>query len=312
VGKLSPIIDLPSDLPKELQDKFRVEESQAVPVASPSPGEPGREGAALPPTEKESKKLKKVKPAQAARGAFTYPMRRLEKDPVVVGEKLVYDVTYFGVSAGSLTMEVLPHAQINQRKVYQIRGVARTSKFFEMFYRLNDTVETFMDYDGLFSHRFHLVLDESKQTRDALELYDSEKGQAYYWNRWNHYRKGFIENKEFKPISRFPQDSISVLYYMRSLPLAVGKKFKMPVVTEGNEWEAEIEVLRTEMEDTPMGTVRCLVMRPETRFQGVLKKTGESLFWVTDDDRRILVRVEAKVKIGAVVLKLKEASLGPK
>ena len=310
VDKISTLVELPRDLPKEIQDKFKVE-AAADPTPVPQAAEAKTEPASAAKKEKGKKKKKKsVEADSPVKGAFVYPMRRIENDPIVIGEKLTYEGTYFGALAGTMTMEVEPYAVMNQRKVYHIVGHVKTSKFFEIFYKVDDMVETFMDYDGLFSHRFHLVLNETKQTRDALELYDSEKGEAYYWNRWNHYKKGFSEVKEFKQMERFPQDSISALYYMRSLPLAVGKKFKVPVVTEGNTWEAEIEVLRTEMADTPMGSRRCFVLRPETRFQGALKKTGESLFWVTDDDRRILVRIEAKVKIGSVVIQLKEASLG--
>ena len=84
---------------------------------------------------------------------------------------------------------------------------------FSLFYRLDDMVETFMDFDGLFSHRFHIALDESKQARDSLELYDSVKAQTFYWNKWNRRDAGYVETKEFDPIMPFPQDSLSALYF---------------------------------------------------------------------------------------------------
>jgi hypothetical protein len=42
----------------------------------------------------------------------------------------------------------------------------------------------------------------------------------------------------------------------------------------------------------------------------VLEKKGDSFMWLTDDDRRFLVRLEAKVKIGSVVAELKQIELG--
>jgi hypothetical protein len=227
-----------------------------------------------------------------------------------VGEKLVYSISYFGVSAGDFTLEVYPFKMLGDRKVYHLHGNAVSSAVFSLFYRLNDVVESFVDYEGLFSHRFHVVLDETKQKRDSLELYDSEKKQTYYWNRWHHKTNGYSETKEYKPIEPFSQDSMSALYFVRTLPLPTGSVVSFPVVSEGKSWEAVCTVLRREMMDTPMGEVQAIVIRPEMKYQGLLKKTGDSFLWLTDDSRRIPIRLEAKVKIGTVVAQLKRAELG--
>ena len=100
-----------------------------------------------------------------------------------MGERHVFEITYFGMVAGDFTLDVLPHKRINGRQVYHVRGHALSSNLFSLFYRIDDIVETYFDYEGLFSHRFHLKLDETKQTRDSLELNDSEKKQTFFWNR---------------------------------------------------------------------------------------------------------------------------------
>jgi hypothetical protein len=180
-----------------------------------------------------------------------------------------------------------------------------------MFYRLNDMVETFIDYEGEFSDRFHILLDETKQQRDSLELYDSEKEQTYFWNKWNRKDIGYKETKTYAPMPRFPQDTLSSMFYLRTVPMPVGSQFTFPIVSEGNHWDAEITVIRREIMNTPMGRVETLVLKPETKFQGVLKRTeGDSFIWITDDERRVVVRLEAKVKIGTIVAVLKQWSPG--
>ena len=69
-------------------------------------------------------------------------------------------------------------------------------------------------------------------------------------------------------------------------------------------------LVRRETMDTPMGKVQTVVLKPETKYQGVLQKRGDSFIWLTDDHRRILVRLEAKVKIGTVIAALKKAEAG--
>ena len=129
-----------------------------------------------------------------------------------------------------------------------------------------------VDYEGEFSLRFHVVLDETKQTRDALELNDSEKGQTYYWNRLNHKVNGFSETKVFGQIQPFSQDSLSALYYIRTFPLGVGEVVTFPVISEGNSWDAVGTVLRKETQDTPLGRIQTLLIRPEMKYQGILKR----------------------------------------
>lgn len=277
---------LPEDVPEHLRDKFMVEE------------------------EKEKVGKKTLPKKQKKESKIRFPNRRPENDPIQVGELHTFDVTYFGVTAGIVDIEVLPHKTLNNRKVYHIQGRARSSKMFSLFYRLNDTVETYMDYLGLFSHRFHLVLDETKQSRDAIELYDYEKMETYYWNRWNHYKKGFVEEKKYEPIKPLTQDSLSALYYVRTLDLPNGKIYKFPVVSEGKTWDLVLTVVRREWMKTPMGRKRTIVLKPETHFRGILQKRGDSFIWLTDDQFRTIVRVEAKVKIGSVVAVLRKYQPG--
>jgi len=69
-------------------------------------------------------------------------------------------------------------------------------------------------------------------------------------------------------------------------------------------------VVRREMMDTPLGRIQTVVVRPEMKFQGILKKQGDSFIWLTDDDRRFVVRLEAKVRIGTIIATLKKVEPG--
>ncbi|MBU6376429.1 MAG: DUF3108 domain-containing protein [Bdellovibrionales bacterium] len=243
---------------------------------------------------------------------FEYPNRRPQVDPIWIGEKASYDITYLGVSAGTFTLQALPFKEINERKVYHIFGEAVSGKVFSLFYSLKDTIETFIDYQSLAPHRFHVVLDESKQKRNSLELYDSEKGETFFWNRWNHHKKGYVEVKDFFPMQPLSQDSLSSLYYLRTVDLSDGAVVKFPVVSEGKNWDAEVTVVKRELLDTRIGKIRAIKLQPETKYQGILKKQGDSFLWLSDDDRRILLRLEAKVRIGSVVASIQSFEKGQK
>jgi hypothetical protein len=303
-----PAQDLPRDLPRDLQEKFEVHDAQLVSAVSTA----DQPVVVMPPRVKSKKRGQQgTIVASATKVVFEYPRRRPLVDTAWLNEKHVFDITYFGMSAGDLTMEVMPFKVIGNRKVYHLKGTAVSSSVFSMFYRLNDSLESFMDFDGLFSHRFHLILDESKQVRDALELNDSEKGQTYYWNRWDHKTRGYTETKEFASIAPFSQDSLSALFYIRTLPLPPGAVITIPVVSEGKSWDGVVTVVRRENVSTPLGrNTPCVVLKLDTRYQGVLQKKGDSFLWLTDDAQRFVVKLEAKVRVGTVVVSLKKVERG--
>jgi hypothetical protein len=297
-GSLHRIEDaplLPQEAGKDIR-KFEVREQVAVDQKPAPQPEPRR-------------KSKGQKPGKATK-SFEYPNRRPKADPIWVGEQAIYDIQYLGVNAGQFSVKILPFKQINGRKVYHVFGEAKSSKVFSLFYSLRDTIETFIDYEAIAPHRFHIVLDESKQKRNSLELFDSEKGETFFWNRWNHHKRGYVEIKDYFPMQPLSQDSLSSLFYLRTVDLSDGAVAKFPVISEGKNWDAEVSVIRREMQNTPLGRVRTVVLKPETKYQGILKKQGDSFVWLTDDDRRLLVRLEAKVRIGTVVAVLRSFQPG--
>ncbi len=316
VKPIEPAAALPQELPHELQRKFEVQEAQPPGSAADSPkaaprvakrGPRSKKAAFSDPEEYRSPESPRGQPVAAQP---SYPNRRPVHDPIWPGERLSFSVTYLGMAAGDADLEVLPYKFLGGRKVYHVRALARSGRIFSLFYRLEDTLESFFDFEGLFSHRFHLNLDESKQTRDALELNDSEKGQSFYWNRLNHESKGSVETRDFFPMVPLSQDSLSALYYLRTLPLRTGEQVEFPVISEGKTWNARVTVLRREVVDSPMGKVPAIVLRPETQFQGALQKKGDSSIWLTDDDRRLILRLEAQVRVGTVVATLKNVIPG--
>lgn len=294
-------------LPSDLLAKFEVVDAgQPTPVVSPAPE---LVKATKIKGKGKGKVVQKGKPAEA----FSYPDRRPKVNPVWIGEKQTLEVTYLGLPGGYFATEVLPMKKISDREVFHLKGNVKSSAIASLIYRVDDMVESFWDFQGLFSHRFHMLLDETKQNRDVLELYDSEKKKVFFWNRRNQPNQQSTESKEYFDMASFSQDSFTAIFYVRTLPLITGEVYSFPVVSEGRSWECVVNVVGREMMDTPMGRIPTIIIKPQTRYNGVLKQEhGDSFIWLSDDDRRFVVRIEAKVKIGTVAARLKEVELGEK
>jgi len=316
--------ELTSELPPELQ-KFKVEtelrKAEPVVVPATTPKVSGDEllvgkGKKASKKRRGKEKAVEVAPVPAAQPSpglgFQIQNRRPQNghEPFPIGEKMTWNVGYLAFSAGTATSTVMPYNYINGRKVYHLEGTAKSSGIMNLFYSLDDVVETFIDFEGMFTHRFHMVLDETKQKRDSVEIHDLEKMDVFWWSRLNHAEKGFIEKKETSPIPPYAQDIYSALYYLRTVPLPDGANIKLPLIVEGKAVDAEVNVLRREECGTVVGKRTCVVVKPETRLQGVLQKTTDSFIWLTDDEQRLVVRIEANVKIGSISVTLEKYESG--
>ncbi len=307
--------DLASELPKNMREQFDIKEEGSkggVSLIDATANGSSKKARAkkLRAQKNKGSQNNLARGSASASPSFSFPNRRSGVDPIWVGEKLTYTITYLGIAAGEVELEVLPFKMINGRKVFHFFGHATSASLFSLVYRLNDTVESFMDYEGDFSHRFHLVLDEKKQQRDSIELYDSEKRQTFYWSRWEYPDHSKREVKETKDAPPFSQDSLSALFYLRTVPLEPDSVVSFPMVSEGKSSEIICTVLRREKIRSPLGDGTAIVVRPETKYEGVLKKNGDSFIWYTDDARRFPVRMEARVRLGTVAAELRKIEPG--
>ncbi|RZA00530.1 MAG: DUF3108 domain-containing protein, partial [Proteobacteria bacterium] len=312
-------------IPSELADKFTVKGKDAPTAAinAPEPEPVKVAEAAAPAKGKKGKRGKKgnarmtaakSKSAKAPAAASPKPAstvkpfeNRWAMQPFFdAGEKHRFDITYFGATAGSLELELLDPKVVNERPSYHLRAIARSVAPFTLFYSLNDTVESFMDSEGLFAHKFTVKIDESLQQRDILELYDQKAHRVYYWSKLDHKKKGKSEEKLEIDTAPYAQDGLSAFYYLRTLPFEIGKSYEFPVVNNGKLRTVKVTALRKEELKTKVGTFDTIVLKPEVSLDGAIKSYGDSFVWVSDDPRRIILKVDAKIKVGSVIAYLRE------
>ncbi len=293
--------DIGKEISSDVAKKFEVKDSAEVGTVQNASGKGAEKKA-------KAKKLKLNKGSIVSEnlpGANLPPVRHIDPMPFDVGEKLQYDIRYVGVTAGYFNTEILPHKFVNGRKVYQLRAKAKTVKLFELVYRVDDTIESFFDYDGLYSHRFTMDLDESKQTRKLIELYDYDKKQSFFWNRIDHAEKGLKEEKNVYDIMPWSQDPLSSLFFLRAakLPTEPSQEFRFPIILDGKPWEGRIRYKGRETIYAGGKNREADAYHLENYHNGELKNR-ENTIWISADEHRYILRVEAKVKVGAFAVAL--------
>ena len=63
---------------------------------------------------------------------------------------------------------------------------------------------------------------------------------------------------------------------------------------------------------TDIGEIETIKVKPEVQIEGVFKPIGDVFFYLTNDDRKLVVRIESKIKIGTLVSEVVEIRAGKK
>lgn len=236
--------------------------------------------------------------------------RRPIVDPYRVGEEVELAVTYFNMAAGYMKLKVNPFVNVNARKSYDFSVSVNSSKVFSYFYAVDDKAQTFVDFESLVPSTYTIEVKETKQLKDIRSFFDFRDKKGVYWEKKKVKGKPEKNKKVEWKIEDYSQNVISAIFYLRSFQLKVGKKLSFRVADAGKNVVFKGEVLRKEKIDTKMGEMDTVVVKPTFEIDGAFKPVGDIFFWMTDDDRKFPVRIEAKIKIGTLVLKLENLNKG--
>lgn len=236
--------------------------------------------------------------------------RRPIKDPFRVGEKVTLEVSYFSVVAGDMTVETRGFSEVNGRKSYHFAGTAKSTSVFAMFYAIEDWFETYVDFETLVPVSYALHVKESKQLREVRTLFDWVEHKARYFDKKINEEQKLEEKNEDWGIPSFAQNVFSAAYYLRTFDLKPGLKTQFHVAHEGKNLVATAEVVRRERISTAAGDFNTVVVKPTISLDGKFTPMGDVFIWLTDDDRKFIVRIESKIKIGKVVGVAKAIDLG--
>ncbi|MBO9666922.1 MAG: DUF3108 domain-containing protein [Bdellovibrio sp.] len=313
----------------EFDKAVKIEQPATPPPAAPAPGE------TAPPTApvvakpepvktktliKDVKKTAKPTPApkkgkKAEAVAVAAPTRRPPEieddagfngrrplvDPFQVGEEVVHDVTYFKMSAGELRFKVFPFVKVNDRPAYKLGMAIKTVSLFNSVYSVEDNVDIFMDYESLIPTVFELHVKESGQLRESKMFFDNEKHTATFWDRKVTKEDGVEEKKQHWDIPAYAQNVYSSVFYMRMFKWEVGKEYSFVVANDKENLVFSGKALRKEVLDTKLGPMKAIVVQPNITLKGKYKSIGENLIWLSDDEHKYILRIEAKIKIGTLV-----------
>ena len=207
-------------------------------------------------------------------------------------EKFFYDIYWLGIYAGKATIETSL-----DKETLRISSKVNSASFISAFYKVEDYAESLVR-DGKAVH-FRIKQREGKYRSDKETIFDISNRKVIYFD----YLKG---KKKEHGIDGIIWDVISGFYYLRTQPLVIGKVIYIDVFDSNKFLKAEVSVLRKEkIKVSGIGEVATVVVKPDLKSEGLFHRKGDIFIWLTDDEKRVPVKVETKVPIGKVVAELK-------
>jgi hypothetical protein len=211
------------------------------------------------------------------------------------GEKLEYKVGYKFITAGTGSFQIMPDAiEVSGRKCYDIRFQVNSLQSLEWLYKVRDTYRTVVDVNGIFPWLFEQHLREGNYKRDFKASFDQRNNFALTELRG--------KKKKIK-VEPYIHDIVSAFFYVRTMNLSAMPKetiFYLRNFFNDSSYSLGVKILGKQTVEVEAGKFRCIVVQPLVVEGGLFKSEGEILIWLTDDSRKIPVKVGTKIIIGFV------------
>jgi hypothetical protein len=214
--------------------------------------------------------------------------------PFAVGERAVYDVRVGIIRAGTGSMELLGIDTVRGRSAYRFLFAVNGGV---PFYRVSDTLQSWVDVERFNSLRF--VQDQEEGGRTRQKHYEIFPDRAEYEERTR-------PNSPPRPSVPNPLDDASFLYFIRTQDLEIGRTYDYPRYFKPESNPVRVKVLRRERIEVPAGRFNTIVLQPIIKTTGLFGEGGRAEVWVADDSTRIIVRINSKLPlVGTLDLRLR-------
>ncbi|MES2766909.1 MAG: DUF3108 domain-containing protein [Bacteroidota bacterium] len=221
----------------------------------------------------------------------SYAQRHIANEAFGFGERLEYKVGYKFVKAGTAVFSIGDKpVKRNGQDAYDIRFDVKSLESLDWMYKVRDQYRTVVDVAGIYPIEFEQHIREGNYKRDFKATFDQQANLAR------------TTDGEFK-IPDYVHDVVSAFYYIRTVDLKSKKKgdvIKLQNFYGKKTYDLGVKVLGREEITVDGGKFRCVIVEPMIQEGGLFKADGRVVIWLSDDERKIPVKVSTKIPIGTI------------
>ena len=216
-----------------------------------------------------------------------------------IGEQLKYKLKYGIFTAAEATLKITDSdLTFDDRPVFHLVAEGRTSGTFDIFHKVRNRYDSYIDKKELTPYLYTENIHESNYRR-------SDKARFYQE------QKKVVSNKGTFTGNVQTFDVISAYYFARSFDMTQvtkGQKFTMSYFLTDGISQLNIEYVGKEVVKTALGTFNCLKFSPSIEPGSIFRKDSKLYLWITDDSNRIPVKAHVEVLVGSISMELTSAT----
>jgi hypothetical protein len=210
------------------------------------------------------------------------------------GEQLSYTLKYGFFTAAETTIKVEESDRKFAGPSFHIVADAKTAGTFDVFYKVRNRYETYVDKTTLMPY-----------------FYTENRKEASYKHTDNvtfdHENKKITAAKGVFPFKGKVFDFLSAYYFSRGIDISnihVGDKFDLQYFLEDGVHILSITYAGKEQVKCSIGTFNCLKFNPTIIPGRVFRKDSKLYLWITDDKNRIPIKAHVELVVGSVTMDL--------
>jgi hypothetical protein len=250
----------------------------------------------------------------AAAGTFTRGQQpAANQHSFARGEELYYEAEFNkgllrGANIGEFRFSARPEQDAAGDPLHLV-GDAVSKGFFTKLagIRFHEHFESIVDPGQFMVLRTNKLDEQGKRVRTSDAIFDHEKRKVTWTERDpNQTQPPRITSLDFsEPI----QDLLSMIYFVRTQKLEVGKSFEIPVSDSGQVYRVPVAVVERKRIKCVLGRVNAIRIEPAMFGEGrMLRSAGKISIWITEDSRHLPVWAHLSLNIGTVDIRLKRVT----
>jgi len=215
-----------------------------------------------------------------------------------VGEQLSYKLKYGFFTAAQADLRVeSTDIKFEGQPAFHIIAEGRTAGSFDVFYKVRNRYETFVDQKTLLPYFYAEDRHEGSYKHSDKVTFDRENNKI-------------MANKGSFPLKGETFDFLSAYYFARNIDVSkmrIGEKFELQYFLEDAISTLGITYVGKEKVSCSLGTFNCLKFNPTIIPGRIFKKNSKLYLWITDDANRIPVKAQVEVILGSLTMDLTDA-----
>lgn len=225
---------------------------------------------------------------------FSFDSQR--EDAFQTGEWFKFRVHYGLINAGYATLEV-QDGIINNKKVYHVIGKGYTTGMSRLFFKVDDLYESYFDKVTGNPYKYVRKIYEGGYIKNQEGYFNQASDRVLVKDYENKTERTFV-------IPNNTQDIVSTFYYLRNYPninkLKVGESVSIDMFFDEEIKKFKLKFIGREDISTKFGVIPTMIFRPLVQSGRVFKEQEALTVWISDDDNKIPVRIQASLTVGSI------------